>query len=383
LLPLVTVSALTAAWISELPTLVWAVPLAAQVLLLSRFRERIAETFSSVSQGQGVFSQYGPMLRLLESLRLAEPALAKLREGVAPHGELPSKAMRRFGGLVGWFELRHNPLVHPLVNAVLLWDLHCWLGLENWKRDFGTRVRYWFQSLGELEALSSLGGFAHDNPEYTWPSFSSDVGFTARGLAHPLIDDGVRIGNDVALSGNDQALLITGSNMSGKSTLLRSIGIAQVMALAGAPVCALDLRTSGTVVRTSLRISDSLEQGVSHFYAELRKLKLVIDTAHEAKGVLFLLDEILHGTNSIERQIGARWVLAELLQHGAIGAVSTHDTGLCELPPGLMERVRQFHFRETVQGSSMTFDYKLRPGPVQGGNALRLMRALGLQVPLE
>src|SRR5262249_16688721 len=149
LLPVATVCGLLAAWLLNLPTPVWAIPLALSVLILVRFRERVVETFSSVSQGQGVFSQYAPMLRLLEPLKLEYPALARLHQRIVKQGELPSRAMRRFGSLVGWFELRHNPLVHPLVNAVLLWDLHCWLGLEAWKRRYGASVRDWFRALGE------------------------------------------------------------------------------------------------------------------------------------------------------------------------------------------------------------------------------------------
>jgi len=159
------------------------------------------------------------------------------------------------------------------------------------------------------------------------------------------------------------------------TTLFRS-------ALAGAPVCARTLRISPLTLRTSLRISDSLAKGVSHFYQEVSRLKGALDATELGTPVLFLLDEILHGTNSEERQIGARWILAELLQRGAIGAVSTHDIALCRLPDALMSRVEQAHFRESVENGKMTFDYRLRPGPVTGGNALRLMRLVGLPVPL-
>jgi DNA mismatch repair ATPase MutS len=171
--------------------------------------------------------------------------------------------------------------------------------------------------------------------------------------------------------------------MSGKSTLLRAMGLAAVMAFAGAPVCAQRLCISRLAVRTSMRISDSLEGGVSHFYAEVGKLKAVVDAAQTSLPVLFLLDEILHGTNSRERQIGARWVLKELLERGAIGAVSTHDMELCRLPDALMAKVDLVHFQENVKDGQMTFDYKLRQGPVTAGNALRLMKLVGLDVPLE
>jgi DNA mismatch repair ATPase MutS len=170
--------------------------------------------------------------------------------------------------------------------------------------------------------------------------------------------------------------------MSGKSTMLRTMGLAAVMALAGAPVCAHRLRVGGVAVHTSIKVSDSLEQGVSHFLAELRKLKIVVEAASSGRPVLFLLDEILHGTNSRERQIGARWVFRELLEHGALGAVSTHDMGLVGLPEALAERMHLVHFRENVHEGRMTFDYRLREGPVTSGNALQLMRLLGLDVPL-
>ncbi len=155
------------------------------------------------------------------------------------------------------------------------------------------------------------------------------------------------------------------------------------MAMAGGPVCARKLRTARFAVRTSIRISDSLAKGVSHFYAEIGKLKAVVSATSGSEPVLFLLDEILHGTNSRERQIGARWVIAELIERGAMGAVSTHDMGLCRLSDDLMQHVTQVHFRESVENNQMTFDYKLRPGPVTEGNALRLMRTVGLEVPLE
>jgi DNA mismatch repair ATPase MutS len=190
-----------------------------------------------------------------------------------------------------------------------------------------------------------------------------------------------------------EGLLITGSNMSGKSTFLRSLGINIVLALAGGPVIAQGLCLPYCRLGTSIRVSDSLASGVSHFYAEISKLKATLDQAGGDAPLVFLLDEILHGTNSRERQIGARWVLAELLERGALGIVTTHDMELCRLTPPLMERVHQFHFREdleqgpstggTQEGlSQMTFDYTLRPGPVASGNALRLMRSAGLPVPL-
>jgi DNA mismatch repair ATPase MutS len=238
------------------------------------------------------------------------------------------------------------------------------------------------EALGEVEALAALAGFAYEHPGFAWPEPSPGPSFEARGLAHPLLPDDRRVGNDVSLPAAGRALVVTGSNMSGKSTLLRAMGVNAVLAFAGAPVCAGALRIGPARVATSMRIEDSLEQGVSHFYAELRRLKSVLDLAHEAgrPAVLFLLDEILHGTNSRERVIGACGVVRALLKLGAVGAVSTHDLGITALERELGGHVENVHFEEQVQGEAMTFDYVLRPGVVHSSNALRLMRAVGIDV---
>jgi len=209
------------------------------------------------------------------------------------------------------------------------------------------------------------------------------VGFDAVRLGHPLIHVEQRVANDVAGLLPGYGLLVTGSNMSGKSTYLRAVGLAAVMGLAGGPVCAERLRLRPLQIVTSMRISDSIAGGVSHFYAELLKLKRVLAATQKAEPVLFLLDEILHGTNSRERQIGARYILAELLRAGALGAVSTHDSGLCTLGGELGQRLTLVHFRESVAQTEMTFDYRLYPGPVTEGNALRLMQRVGIPVPLQ
>jgi DNA mismatch repair ATPase MutS len=324
------------------------------------------------------------MFELLERLDADSSLLVHLREKLAEGSLRPSQAMHRFERVLGWFELRHNGLAHPFVNAVFLWDLNCVLRFESWQKEVGARVRGWFAALGEVEALSSLAGLAYDEPLYAWPEVDDGPArFEATSLAHPLILPVGRVKNDVSLGGDRRALLVTGSNMSGKSTLLRAMGVAAALAQAGGPVCAASLRMSRLAVRSSVKISDSLARGVSHFYAEVARLKSAVDATEGPVPVFFLLDEVLHGTNSHERQIGARWVLAELIRRGAIGAVSTHDAALCDLPPDLMNQVVQCHFRESVEGGKMTFDYRLRSGPVQGGNALRLMRLVGLPVPLE
>ncbi len=362
--------------------LFFTVPAVLSMFTLSLANAVTSRVFHAVSETQGAFLRYGTLLEELERLDVDAPLIRAAQKRLRQSGKKPSEEMRRFERVVGFFELKHNGMIYPVVNLFLLWDVHCVLALEAWQESAGRYVREWLDVVGEAEALSSLAALAHDEPGFCYPELGSEACFRATDLGHVLIDRRMRITNSVELASAGTALLVTGSNMSGKSTLLRSMGLANVLAFAGGPVCATQLTLTEFSLVTSIRISDSLSSGVSHFYAELNKLKAVVDATSGGKPVFFLLDEILHGTNSLERQLGARWVIGELIQRGALGAVSTHDMGLAELEPKLMERVTLIHFRETVRDNEMSFDYKAHPGPVQAGNALRLMRRIGLDVPL-
>jgi hypothetical protein len=383
LLPPLTLAALIA-WTRGASPFFFVGALVLQAYLIARGSAATGRAFLACSSTEGAFRSYGPMLSLVEGLTIDAPLLSDLKKRLGSSERPPSVAMGELERILGWFELRHNGLVYPIVNLFTLWDVHCTLALEAWRKRTAPTLEDWFAVLGEVEALSSLSGLAHDEPDFCFPEVSDELPpFEAESLGHPLIAEGSRKPNDVSLSAPGTALLVTGSNMSGKSTLLRAMGLAAVLAFAGGPVCARRLRMMPLVIRTSIRVSDSLERGVSHFYAEVKKIKAVVEAATGNSRVLFLLDEVLHGTNSRERQIGARWVITEMLARGAVGAVSTHDEELCRLTPELMSRVHLVHFRETVKDGAMTFDYTLREGPVQGGNALRVMQLAGLGVPLE
>jgi DNA mismatch repair ATPase MutS len=269
-----------------------------------------------------------------------------------------------------------------LLGGVLLWDVQCAIALDAWRARAGAHARAWFQVLGEIETLATLASFAFDRPDHAWPELVDVPRFEARSLAHPLIEKATRIANDVQVTREKRALLITGSNMSGKSTFLRAMGTNAVLAHAGAPVCAASLTIGPLRLVTSMRIRDSLADGVSHFHAELQRIKKVLDmaVAPSEAAVFFLLDEILHGTNSRERVLGGRSVMRHLLASSSLGAVSTHDLGLSALETEHPERVQNVHFQEQIEGGRMTFDYKLRAGVVQSFNALRLMNEVGIDV---
>jgi DNA mismatch repair ATPase MutS len=282
-------------------------------------------------------------------------------------------------------------MAYIVVQGLTLWDIHILALAEHWQRQSGWQADAWFEWLARFEALAALANLAYDHPDWSFPQ-CVDAGarqqLLAEGIGHPLLPDATRVTNDVQVGPPGRFLLVTGSNMSGKSTLLRSIGVNVVLAQAGAPVCATKLVLPPIRLGTSIRVQDSLGDGISLFLAELKRLKQVVDAAMETEAAgkrvfLYLLDEILHGTNTVERQIAIRRVMLHLLQHRAIGAISTHDLALAEVDP-LQSSCQAVHFRETFRdgpaGHEMTFDYRLQPGVATTTNALRLLEMVGLSL---
>jgi DNA mismatch repair ATPase MutS len=243
-------------------------------------------------------------------------------------------------------------------------------------------VPRWLAAIGEFEALSSLASHAWEHPDDPFPSFSDEGEpvFDGDGLGHPLIPEGRCIRNDVHLGEALHLLIVSGSNMSGKSTLLRTVGVNAVLALAGAPVRATRLRLSQLAVGASIRIVDSLQDGTSRFYAEVKRLGQVVEISRGPTSLLFLLDEILSGTNSHDRAIGAEAVVRRLVESGSIGLVTTHDLALARIADSLGERAANVHFEDHLEEGRMVFDYRMQPGIVRKSNALALMRAVGLEV---
>jgi DNA mismatch repair ATPase MutS len=255
------------------------------------------------------------------------------------------------------------------------------LAIEAWRAVSGPAVAGWLAAAGELEALSALATYAYERPDEPFPEIvESGPLFEAEAAGHPLLPRAQCICNDVRLAAETAVLVVSGSNMSGKSTLLRTIGITAVLAQAGAPVRARRLRLSPLAVGTSMRIVDSLQAGTSRFYAEIQRLRQLVDLTQGPRPLLFLLDEILHGTNSHDRRLGAEAVVRGLLARGAVGLVTTHDLSLAAIVDRLAPRAANVHFEDHLANGRITFDYRMRPGVVQRSNALELMRAVGLEV---
>ena len=266
--------------------------------------------------------------------------------------------------------------------APLLWVTQCAIAIESWRQTNGPKVGEWLAAVGEFEALCSLASFAYEQPSAVFPQLLEEnmPAFRAMRMQHPLIDPGKAIANDIDLSRDSALWIVSGSNMSGKSTYLRAIGLNAVLAWAGAPVCCESLTLSPLRIGASIRINDSLADNRSRFYAEISRLREIVDLAKSGAPTLFLLDELLSGTNSHDRRIGASAVVRSLVELGAIGLVTTHDLALAEIVPSLQGRARNVHFADHMEKGEMQFDYRLREGVVEHSNALALMRAVGLDV---
>jgi hypothetical protein len=293
--------------------------------------------------------------------------------------EPASRAMKRLGMIVDMVRSRESLILRTL-DWPLLYSVNMGYVAEAWRKRHGVVVRQWLAAVGELEALVSLATFHYEHPEDVFPEFvTGPATLEVHSLGHPLIAAAACVRNDVTIEGESRVLLVSGSNMSGKSTLLRSVGTSVVMAMAGVPVRATSMRLTPLQLGASIRINDSLHEGSSRFYAEVKRLRAILDLAGREPYLLFLLDEFLQGTNSQDRRIGAEGALSALVERGAIGLTSTHDLALTAVSGG-NHWVHNVHFEDELVGGQMRFDYKLREGVVTKSNGLELMRAMGIKV---
>jgi DNA mismatch repair ATPase MutS len=282
--------------------------------------------------------------------------------------------------LIAMVDSRDHVLLR-VFDPILLWTVQLAFALEAWRRKSGPAIRRWLAAVGELEALSALAGYAYEHPADPFPEFVEGAAyFDGRAVAHPLLPEDRAVRNDVHIGGELRLMVVSGSNMSGKSTLLRAVGVNAVLAQCGAPVRAAHLRMSRLAVGASIQIMDSLQDGKSRFYTEITRLKQIVDLTREHLPVLFLLDEFLQGTNSHDRRIGAEAIVRGLLRRDAIGLLTTHDLALTEIAEALGKKATNQHFEDRLENGTLVFDYRLRPGVVQRSNALELMRSVGLDV---
>lgn len=310
--------------------------------------------------------------------------LAKTCAPLLEPGRAPSSLTRHIARIFHGISVKAHPLVHLAFNALCPWDLFFAFRLRQFQQRVRTRLPVWLDRLAEVEAASALATFAYLHPDYAWPTPASAVGIHSRSLGHPLIPVTTRVSNDLALEGLGTIHLITGSNMSGKSTFLRTIGINVCLAQAGAPICAATFTWSWSRLACCIRINDSLDAGLSFFYAEVKRLKTILHATADRSSppILFLIDEIFKGTNNRERLIGSRSYIKALAASNGYGLVSTHDLELTDLEHQIRSLVNA-HFQETVSNGALAFDYRLRAGSCPTTNALRIMQLEGLPVSPE
>ena len=323
------------------------------------------------------------VLAVIEREGVSTERLVTLRAALDTNHIAASAAVRKLKRIYDWLEDRRNGFV-AIFNPFVFYVTLLTMTAERWRAKFGPAIRGWLAAVGEFEALAALAGYAFEHPEDVLPEFVTEKAcFDAEGLAHPLLPAGRAVGNNVRLSQTPQLIVVSGPNMAGKSTFLRGVGLNAVLAQCGAPVRAKHLRMSPLAVGASICVLDSLQGGVSRFYAEIQRLKLLSDLAAGDFPLLFLLDELLSGTNSHDRLEGTRAVVRELTRRGAIGLVTTHDLALAQIPETMDSRGQNWHFEDSLEEGRLKFDYRLRPGIVQTSNALLLMKSVGLKVEPE
>jgi hypothetical protein len=377
---------LAALWLFSLAAWqAWGVwPLALAVSLInavinSRFRKR----FEGSAPAPGMDAELGLLAGVLSHLereKFSAPKLTGLQSSLLVAGRPPSLLMRKLKRLIESLESRRN-LVLAAVDPFLFWSVQFSAAIQVWRRKYGHAVRGWLKSVGEAEALCALANYSYEHPESVFPEFAPDkVLLDVDGLAHPLLPESRAVRNSIRLDADLRVMIISGPNMAGKSTFIRAIGINVVLAQCGAPVCAKRLQMSPLAVAASICVLDSLQGGVSRFYAEITRLKLIVEMTNASIPVLFLLDELLGGTNSHDRTAGAEAIVRSLVARGAIGLITTHDLALTKMAEDSNLKAGNFHFQDSLDKNELRFDYRLYPGIVETSNALKLMRSIGLEV---
>ncbi len=367
-------------WLAGFGWLPFLVALLVRQVFAFSLRAPVQRVISSVDGPGRDLALLSEVLSRLERERFSSSRLIQLRSALDVEGKAPSQQIARLNRLIELLDSRRNLFFAPLA-TILLWPVQCAIAIERWRQSSGPAVARWLAAVGELEALSSLAAYSYEHPHDPFPELVPGAArFEGEGLGHPLLPEARNVRTTLRLSEEPSVLIVSGSNMSGKSTLLRTVGTNTVLALAGAPVRAHRLRLSPLQVGASIRIQDSLQAGASRFYAEITRLRQIVELTKATPPVLFLLDEILHGTNSHDRRIGAEGVVRGLIERDAIGLVTTHDLALTRIADELSSRAANVHFEDHLEGGQMTFDYLLRPGVLQRSNALELMRSVGLEV---
>ena len=341
----------------------------------------VSPVHEKLSKMAGEMNTLSRTIRLVESHTFTSKLLLDMQQNYTAGNGNASLSIYRLKKILDRLDLRYNLVLSAPLNLLLLWNLQQVLALEKWKAGKKNTVGLWFDAVSTLEALNSFAVLHFNRPSWIFPTVKDDYfSIEGAGIGHPLIPENKRVDNDIDIRSRDQLMLVTGSNMAGKSTYLRSIGVNTVLALAGAPVCADSFILSHVYLISSMRVTDNLEESTSTFYAELKKLKTIIEKVNAGEKVFILLDEILRGTNSLDRHLGSKALIRQLIQKKAAAIIATHDLELAQLKDEYIENILNYHFDVQVSNAELYFDYRLKPGICTSLNASILMKKIGIDL---
>ena len=380
--PVITISA----WILSL----WFVPVRAAVVLstiqlsiVAAYTSRINNAYNVASKHFKALEKYSRLLILLEDKSFNSTQIKNIQAELEKGNRRPAEKLHKLSRVLEALEGRMNILSTIISNSLYMRDIHTAVRLEKWKSQYADEMPEWFRIVWEMDVLCSFGTFCFNQPGFVFPGIEqSGLLFQATELAHPLISYNKRIGNDVQINGWGSFMLVTGSNMGGKSTFLRTVGVNWVLAMAGAPVCANTCSFKPVSIYSSMRVGDSIRNSESTFYAELQRLKRMLDKLHDEESIFILLDEILRGTNSADKLTGSFALMRQLVQLKGAGIIATHDLPLAELETEFPDQIRNFNFEVQIAGDKFMFDYKLKPGVCKTMNAMALMKQMGIRINL-
>lgn len=348
------------------------------IWLVSMFKN--SSLLSTVGYLKYNLETYLELLKLIEKKDFKSEKLMDIKDTMFSDKSSSIKAIKELDKITQLINIRSGGILNLVLNAVFLWDYQCIFLLEAWKIKYGEKVEDWIEGIGQIESLMSFSVLANVSGHISFPEITTEEPMVvATQIGHPLINKKSRVNNNLEL--DNEIFIITGSNMSGKTTFLRTIGINLVLAYNGAPVCARNMECSILDIMTSMRVQDDLAAGISTFYAEILRIKKIIDKSEEDNNMIFLIDEIFTGTNSPDRIAGAKNVLANLNKENIIGAITTHDLELCELDSE--ERIENYHFKDVYKDDNILFDYKIKSGKSTSTNAKNLMRLAGIKIILD
>ncbi len=351
-----------------------------QLMIVFLYARQTMATQNIITSKTKILNKFAQSLLLIENTNFKSGYLTDIQKRlVTEEGKIPSKAIHQLSVILNYMDSNLNILVSIILNGLFMFNLHLLLKVEKWKKQNQENVPNWFEAIATFDAMNSLANFAYNNNQFIYPELISDnFGFVAENLGHPLIDADQRVANNIEINGWNQFAIITGANMSGKSTFLRTIGANYILAMAGAPVCASKLSFFPIQIHSSIRTSDSLVKHESYFYAELKRLKQIIDELESGKKKLILLDEILKGTNSKDKQAGSIALIEQLLHYKSVGLFATHDLMLGELASRFPGQVNNLCFEIQIENDKMLIDYKLHDGVCKNLNATYLMKNMGI-----